>query len=287
MSGLSGIEGDVVELDGRGLCAVPGLVDCHTHPAFGGDRVEEFTLRAPAAPLRGAARRRRRHPRDGDARREPPVRRGSRRQSRGTATGCCAPGRRRSRGSRATGSTARPSSRRCGRSSRRAGSPPGSERTRCRRSTRTRTRTSTSSWPTCSPKLAPLAEAADVFLERGAFDVAAGSTLPRGVSRARARAAPPRRPVHGGRCDPARDRARRPLGRPSRGHWPERDRPARRERRHRCAPACERARPRPPDAAGAGARRCRRRGRSRDRLQSGQRVLREPAVRRSRSRRPS
>jgi len=40
---------DVVELDGRGLCAIPGLVDCHTHPAFGGDRVEEFSLRAAGA----------------------------------------------------------------------------------------------------------------------------------------------------------------------------------------------------------------------------------------------
>jgi imidazolonepropionase len=40
---------DVEELDGRGLCAVPGLVDCHTHPAWGGDRVEEFSLRAAGA----------------------------------------------------------------------------------------------------------------------------------------------------------------------------------------------------------------------------------------------
>ena len=39
----------VEELDGRGLCAVPGLVDCHTHPAWGGDRVEEFSLRAAGA----------------------------------------------------------------------------------------------------------------------------------------------------------------------------------------------------------------------------------------------
>src|SRR5215210_9359074 len=49
MSELRRLEGDVVELDGRGLCAVPGLVDCHTHPAFGGDRVEEFSLRAAGA----------------------------------------------------------------------------------------------------------------------------------------------------------------------------------------------------------------------------------------------
>jgi imidazolonepropionase len=43
------VPSDVEELDGRGLCAVPGLVDCHTHPAFGGDRVEEFALRAGGA----------------------------------------------------------------------------------------------------------------------------------------------------------------------------------------------------------------------------------------------
>ena len=41
--------GEVEELDGRGLTALPGLVDCHTHPAFGGDRVEDFTLRAAGA----------------------------------------------------------------------------------------------------------------------------------------------------------------------------------------------------------------------------------------------
>jgi imidazolonepropionase len=41
--------GDVEEVDCRGRCAVPGLVDCHTHPAFGGDRVEEFSLRAAGA----------------------------------------------------------------------------------------------------------------------------------------------------------------------------------------------------------------------------------------------
>ncbi len=44
---LGGI--DVDELDGRGLCAIPGLVDCHTHAAFCGDRVEEFALRAGGA----------------------------------------------------------------------------------------------------------------------------------------------------------------------------------------------------------------------------------------------
>jgi imidazolonepropionase len=49
MSALATVEGEVEELDGRGLCAIPGLVDCHTHACFAGDRVEEFALRAAGA----------------------------------------------------------------------------------------------------------------------------------------------------------------------------------------------------------------------------------------------
>jgi imidazolonepropionase len=49
MAELGPLAGEVEELDGSGLCALPGLVDCHTHPAFGGDRVEEFSLRAGGA----------------------------------------------------------------------------------------------------------------------------------------------------------------------------------------------------------------------------------------------
>ena len=49
MRDLQPLDGDIVELDGRGHCAIPGLVDCHTHPAFAGDRVEEFSLRAGGA----------------------------------------------------------------------------------------------------------------------------------------------------------------------------------------------------------------------------------------------
>ncbi len=41
--------GEVDELDGRGLVAIPGLVDCHTHACFAGDRVDEFSLRAAGA----------------------------------------------------------------------------------------------------------------------------------------------------------------------------------------------------------------------------------------------
>ena len=49
MRDLAPIAGDVEEVDGRGLSAIPGLVDCHTHPAFAGDRANEFALRAAGA----------------------------------------------------------------------------------------------------------------------------------------------------------------------------------------------------------------------------------------------
>ncbi|HEX2376385.1 MAG TPA: imidazolonepropionase [Gaiellales bacterium] len=51
-----GAPGDVLgehagleQVDCRGAVAIPGLVDCHTHPAFGGDRAGEFDLRAQGA----------------------------------------------------------------------------------------------------------------------------------------------------------------------------------------------------------------------------------------------
>ena len=36
-------------VDGRGKVALPGLIDCHTHPAFLGDRATEFELRSSGA----------------------------------------------------------------------------------------------------------------------------------------------------------------------------------------------------------------------------------------------
>ena len=36
---------DAVTIDGRGLVAVPGFVDAHTHLPFAGDRAREFGLR--------------------------------------------------------------------------------------------------------------------------------------------------------------------------------------------------------------------------------------------------
>jgi imidazolonepropionase len=49
MRDLPPLGGEIEEVDGRGLCAIPGLVDCHTHACFAGDRVEEFALRAGGA----------------------------------------------------------------------------------------------------------------------------------------------------------------------------------------------------------------------------------------------
>ncbi len=49
MGDLAPLAGEVEGLDGRGLSAIPGLVDCHTHACFAGDRVGEFALRASGA----------------------------------------------------------------------------------------------------------------------------------------------------------------------------------------------------------------------------------------------
>jgi imidazolonepropionase len=49
MSELGVVEADVRELDGGGRAALPGLVDCHTHACFAGDRAGEFELRAAGA----------------------------------------------------------------------------------------------------------------------------------------------------------------------------------------------------------------------------------------------
>ena len=49
MRDLGSLDGEVEEIDARGRCAIPGLVDCHTHACFAGDRVEEFALRAAGA----------------------------------------------------------------------------------------------------------------------------------------------------------------------------------------------------------------------------------------------
>ncbi len=48
-----------VALDGRWV--TPGLIDCHTHLVYAGDRAHEFELRLAGATLRGDRARRRRH----------------------------------------------------------------------------------------------------------------------------------------------------------------------------------------------------------------------------------
>ena len=49
MRELEALDGDVIELDGRGRSAIPGLVDSHTHACFAGDRAAEFELRSRGA----------------------------------------------------------------------------------------------------------------------------------------------------------------------------------------------------------------------------------------------
>jgi imidazolonepropionase len=49
MRDLPPLDGDLLEIDGRGKCAIPGLVDCHTHACFAGDRAEEFAMRSRGA----------------------------------------------------------------------------------------------------------------------------------------------------------------------------------------------------------------------------------------------
>jgi imidazolonepropionase len=49
MRDLGPLDDETEVVDGRGMCAIPGLVDCHTHACFAGDRVDEFALRAAGA----------------------------------------------------------------------------------------------------------------------------------------------------------------------------------------------------------------------------------------------
>jgi imidazolonepropionase len=49
MRALQALDGEVEELDGSGCSAIPGLVDCHTHAVFAGSRAHEFELRSGGA----------------------------------------------------------------------------------------------------------------------------------------------------------------------------------------------------------------------------------------------
>ena len=259
--------------------AVPGLVDCHTHPALGGDRVEEFSLRAAGATLRGAPRCGRRHPLD------------RRRDARARArTGCVARvelhagvdararhddlGRQvrlRARPRHRAGVAARGSRR--GRVADVARRPRRAARVR-----RTPTRISTSRSPRCcrrrrgSPRRRTSSSSA-------ARSTRAGAPVSDACSERGARAAAARRPVHGERRDPARRSSSAP-GRSTTSRRPAlRARCARRRAsRHGVLLPASALFLGPADAAGACARRRGRRDRPRDRLRSRQRPSR-PACR--------
>ena len=110
------------------------------------------------------------------------------------------------------------------------------------------------SWRRCCRRRRELAEAADVFVEEGAFDVEQARRYLEALPRGRPRAPAARRPVHRARRRPARGRARRALGRPPRGD--RRRRASARWRRARSWRSCC------PRARSSSTGRCRRRARS-------------------------
>ncbi len=210
---LAGVE----ELDGSGLCAVPGLVDCHTHPAWGGDRVEEFSLRA------GGASYEQLHAAGGgilstvaatralgaDGLGERVARHAAWLLRHGTTTW-------EGKSGYGLDLTTELDSLRAVRAA--GGSP---------------------TWLGAHAVPPEFADA-DAYLDFALAEVlprggaarrrggrvprtrrvrrGPGAALPRSLRRRRARAAPARRPVHGVGCDPAGSRAGRSLGRPPRGH---------------------------------------------------------------------
>ena len=253
MRDLPALDGDVVEIDGRGRCAVPGLVDCHTHACFAGDRVDEFSLRSAGASYEEL------HAAGGGIL-------STVRATRAAGEAALRNAVERHRGwMHAHGTTTFE-----------AKSGYGLDRdTELAQLHAIAAAGGIPTWlgahavppefdsadayldfalAEVLPEAATIAEAADVFLERGAFDAAQARRYLEACAAAGPRAPPARRPVHGVRRDPARSRARGALGRPSRGHRARRRGGARGERRRR-RPAARRAR-----SSSAG--RCRPRGRS-------------------------
>ncbi len=117
-----------------------------------------------------------------------------------------------------------------------------------RPSSRTQIRTSTSRWLKCS-RGREARRGGRRFPGAGRVRRRAGEALSGSVRRAGLRTQASRRPVHRAGRSRARDRPRRPLRRPSRGHRSQRGRCSRREHGHRGAPAGERALSRPADAS--------------------------------------
>ena len=262
----------------RGLCAVPGLVDCHTHPAWGGDRVDEFSLRA------GGASYEELHAAGGgilstvaatralgeDGLRERVARHAGWMLRHGTTTW--------------EGKSGYGLDRETELASLRAVAAAGGSPTWLGAHAVPPEASDADAYLDFAlaevlPDAARLADAADVFLERGAFD----ATQARRFLEA-CRAAGLALRLHG---DQFTESGAIPLavelGARSVDHLEATGasgrRRARRERGRRRAAAGERALPRPADAAGSRARRCRRRDRARDRLQPGQRIHDEPAAR--------
>ena len=280
MTDLRPLAGDVEEVDGRGLSAIPGLVDCHTHACFAGERVkEEFALRSAGASYEEL------HARGGGI------------LSTVRATRAATPDELAAALERHVGWMLQ-----SGTTTFEAKSGYGLDRdTELAQLRAVRAAGGVATWlgahtvppefaeagadayldfllAEVLPEAARLAVAADVFLERGAFDA---DQARRYLTASREEGLALR--LHGDQftesgSDPARDRAGRALRRPPGSDRANGGRRARGERRRRRAAARKRALPRQADAAGARARDAAR-GRARDGLQPRERLLREPAAR--------
>ena len=232
MRDLRPLDGEVEELDGRGLCALPGLVDCHTHACFAGDRVQEFELRAIGASYEEL------HAAGGGI--------------LATVEATRAAG---EDGLQAAVRRHRDWMRLAGTTTFEAKSGYGLDRETELASLRAiAAEGGVPTWlgahavppefddadayldfalAEVLPEAARIAEAADVFLERGAFTAEQARRYLVACADAGLGAAPARRPVHRVRRRPARGRARREVGRPPRGDRRRRHPHARRQRGRR------------------------------------------------------
>ena len=199
-------------IDGRGMSAIPGLVDCHTHTVWAGSRVDEFDRRAQGQPYEQIAAAG-----GGIKATVAAVRAASEDELVAAAT-------RRLARMRALGTTTAEVKSGYGldavseatmlRAAHAAGAAAGVRITgTClalhalppeAASAEAFVRTAIDE---ILPACADLATAADCFLERGAFSADECRPVPRRGARPRPRAADPRRPVLRVRRDPARRRA--------------------------------------------------------------------------------